>query len=267
MPPVLLAVAHGSRDQAAVSSTRALLRLVRSLRPELTVRCCFLDLAEPSLPRALAHLAGERPVLVPLLLGTGYHVRVDLPEALAAAGLPRTRLARALGPHPLLAAALADRLAEAGAPPGAPVVLAGAGSSDPAAVADTGAMARLLAARLGRPVTAAHLSAAAPTPHRAVADLRAAGNSRVAVASYLLSPGFFARRAATTPAAWTGRPLGAHPAVARLVLHRYDEALAAASPGFRRHCPGEFPRAPDPPGLPFGPGRRNPATGGFMSAR
>ncbi|MFD8707307.1 sirohydrochlorin chelatase [Kitasatospora sp. NPDC059648] len=228
MAPVLLAVAHGSRDPAAATATRALLRLVRALRPELTVRCGFLDLARPSLAEVLARLSGARPVLVPLLLGAGYHIRVDLPAALATAGLPLTHLAPVLGPHPLLAEALADRLTEAGAPAGAPVVLAGAGSSDPTALADTARMADVLATRLGRPVTPAHLSAATPTPHRAVADLRAAGHPAVALATYLLSPGFFARRAATAPARWTGGPLAAHPAVARLILHRYDQARAAA---------------------------------------
>ncbi|MGW2377586.1 MULTISPECIES: sirohydrochlorin chelatase [Kitasatospora] len=227
MAPVLLAVAHGSRDPAASASIRRLLRVVRSLRPELTVRCCFLDVAQPSLAQALAELSGRQPILVPLLLGTGYHIRVDLPAALAAAGLPPARLAPALGPHPLLAEALADRLTETGAPADAPVVLAGAGSSDPTALADTARMAGLLATRLGRPVTPAHLSAATPTPHQAVAALQAAGHPAVALATYLLSPGFFARRAATTPAHWTSAPLAAHPAVARLVLHRYDQARAA----------------------------------------
>ncbi|WP_051711563.1 sirohydrochlorin chelatase [Streptomyces sp. NRRL S-350] len=229
MAPVLLAVAHGSRDPAALTSTRALLRAVRALRPELAVRCCFLDLARPSLDQALARLADRQPVLVPLLLGTGYHIRVDIPAALAGAGLPHARLAPALGPHPLLADALADRLAGAGAPAHAPVVLAGAGSSDPTALADTTRMARLLAARLGRAVTPAHLSAATPTPRQAVADLQAAGHPHVALATYLLAPGFFARRAAATPAAWTSPPLGAHPAVARLVLRRYDEARTASA--------------------------------------
>ncbi|MBD0672913.1 sirohydrochlorin chelatase, partial [Streptomyces sp. CBMA156] len=72
-------------------------------------------------------------------------------------------------------------------------------------------------------------SAAGPTPHQAVAALRAAGHPEVALAGYLLSPGFFARRAATTAARWTSAPLGAHPAVARLVLRRYDEARAATA--------------------------------------
>ncbi|MFI9361990.1 sirohydrochlorin chelatase [Kitasatospora sp. NPDC053057] len=227
MAPVLLAVAHGSRDPAAASSIRRLLREVRATRPELTVRCCFLDLAQPSLTQAIAQLAGRRPILVPLLLGAGYHLRVDLPAALTAAGLPLTHLAPALGPHPLLAEALADRLTEAGAPADAPVVLTGAGSSDPTALADTDRMAELLATRLGRPVTPAHLSAATPTPHQAVAALQAAGHPAVALATYLLSPGFFAQRAAGTAAAWTSAPLAAHPAVARLVLHRYDQARSA----------------------------------------
>ncbi|MGW7443929.1 sirohydrochlorin chelatase [Kitasatospora sp. NPDC054795] len=224
---MLLAVAHGSRDPAAVTSIRALLRVVRSLRPELPVRGCFLDFARPSLPEALSQLADSRPVLAPLFLSTGYHLRVDLPAALSAAGLPLTHLAGALGPHPLLAEALADRLAEAGAPPHTPVVLAGAGSSDPASLADTARMAALLAAHLGRPVTPSHLSAAAPTPQQAVAALRRAGHPEIALASHLLSPGHFARRATATTATWTSAPLGAHPSVARLVLRRYDEARAA----------------------------------------
>lgn len=227
---MLLAVAHGSRDAASSAAIYALLRRVRALRPELSVQCCFLDLNRPSLSEALSQLRGENPILVPLLLSTGYHVRVDIPAAVAAAGLPTSRVARALGPHPLLAEALADRLAESGATPEAPVVLAGAGSSDPAAIADTTRMARLLATHLGRPVTPAHLSAATPTPHEAVAALRDEGHREVAVATYLLAPGFFARRAATTEARWTSPPIAAHDAVARLILHRYDEVSRSNSP-------------------------------------
>lgn len=224
---MLLAVAHGSRDASSSATIRALLARVRALRPELTLRCGFLDLNRPSLGDVLSQLRGHRPILVPLLLNSGYHVRVDIPAAVTAAGLPVSRIARALGPHPLLAEALAARLAETGAAPEAPVVLAGAGSSDPTALADTTRTADLLATRLGRPVVPAHLSAASPTPHEAVAALRSEGHRDVAVATYLLAPGFFARRAATTEARWTSPPLAAHDAVARLVLHRYDEARAA----------------------------------------
>ncbi|MFF2043601.1 sirohydrochlorin chelatase [Kitasatospora sp. NPDC058170] len=230
---VLLAVAHGSRDRQGVAATRALLARVRALRPDLQVRCCFLDLALPSLPQALADQAdaGEEVVLVPLLLGAGYHLRVDIPAALADVHAP-VRLAPALGPHPLLAAVLADRLAEAGRPPGAgPVVLAAAGSSDPAANADTRRTAQLLARRLGdgRPVVPAFLSAAGPTPAEAVAALHAAGHRDVAVATHLLGPGFFARRAADTGARWTSAPLGTHDALARLVALRHDAAVGTTA--------------------------------------
>ncbi|WP_042373840.1 sirohydrochlorin chelatase [Streptacidiphilus neutrinimicus] len=232
--PVLLAVAHGTREREGVAATEALVARVRALRPELCVERCFLDVVAPSLPETLARLRGE-VVLVPLLLGAGFHVRVDIPSALADAPHLRGRLARALGPDPLLAEALGDRLDEAGrraqAPPSA-LVLAAAGSTDPAANADTAAMAGLLRERLpGRPpVVPAYLCAAGPTPAEAVAALRAQGHERVAVAEYLLGPGLFARRAAESGAhagaCLTSAPLGAHDALARLVTLRYDEAVA-----------------------------------------
>jgi sirohydrochlorin ferrochelatase len=229
--PTLLIVAHGTRVAAGVAGAEALVRLVRTLGPDLHVAHCFLDLASPTLPEALARLRGE-VVLVPLLLGAGYHVHVDIPAAVAAAPHLTARLARPLGPHPLLAAALTDRLHQAGWQPRAPrsaLVLAAAGSTDPAATADTAAMARLLHRRLPGhpPVVAAHLCAAGPTPAEAVASLRAAGHRHVAVASYLLNPGFFARRAALAGGCLTSAPLGTHDALARLVALRYQEALGS----------------------------------------
>ncbi|WP_063775254.1 sirohydrochlorin chelatase [Streptacidiphilus anmyonensis] len=242
--PTLLAVAHGTREPEGVATTEAVVARVRELRPELRVERCFLDLVTPSLPEALARLRGE-VVLVPLLLGAGYHVRVDIPAALADAPHLRARVARALGPDPLLADALRDRLDEAGrraqSPPTA-LVLAAAGSTDPAANADAAAMAGLLRARLpgAPPVVPAYLCAAGPTPAEAVAALRAEGHERVAVAAYLLGPGFFARRAAhsgaRSGACLTSAPLGAHDALANLVTLRYDEAVADA-PEIRRRGP------------------------------
>ncbi|MBV8994738.1 MAG: sirohydrochlorin chelatase, partial [Pseudonocardiales bacterium] len=46
-----------------------------------------------------------------------------------------------------------------------------------------------------------------------VAGLRAAGESRVAVASWLLAPGLFSRRLGTAEADVVAAPLGAHPGV------------------------------------------------------
>ncbi|MFJ6728398.1 sirohydrochlorin chelatase [Streptomyces sp. NPDC091281] len=231
--PPLVAVAHGTRNAAGVAVTRALAARVRALRPGLRVELAHLDLVEPSLPTVLAGLRG-RVVVVPLLLGAGYHVRADIPAVLAAAPRVTARVARALGPDPLLADALGDHLAAAGRRPGdGPVVLAAAGSTDPRANADAAAMAVLLRERLpdGPEVVPAYLCAAGPTPAEAVAALRAEGHARVSVAGYLLSPGFFADRAARSGGSLLSAPLGTHEAVARLVLRRYDEARAAGAGG------------------------------------
>ena len=73
-----------------------------------------------------------------------------------------------LGPDPGLVPALAGRLRAAGVPPGTPVVLAAAGSSDPRAAGDARHQAALLASHLQAPVLAAFASAARPTVGEAV---------------------------------------------------------------------------------------------------
>src|SRR5690606_36968448 len=142
---------------------RALLGLVRAVRPGLRVVEAYGELAAPSLEDAAAGLGGGPAVVVPLLLARGYHALIDFPER-AGRALPDAGTARPLGPDPLLAAALADTLAGAltGAPDGeAPgetagaagppgralpprpdaVVLGAAGSADPAGTADVRAAA------------------------------------------------------------------------------------------------------------------------------
>ncbi|NEA09350.1 sirohydrochlorin chelatase, partial [Streptomyces sp. SID10692] len=69
--PVLVAVAHGSRDPQAPRTVRALLDRVRDLRPGLDVRLAHIELNAPLLPDTLDGLRGADAVLVPLLLGRG----------------------------------------------------------------------------------------------------------------------------------------------------------------------------------------------------
>ncbi|MET8664614.1 sirohydrochlorin chelatase [Streptomyces tendae] len=228
--PALVVVAHGSRDPRALSTVRALLDRVRALRPALPVHLGHVELNEPLLPDTLAALGDAAAVLVPLLLGRGYHVKRDIPE-MAALSPARTRVAAPLGPHPLLVDALHARLTEAGWPthpdPDHAVVLASAGSRDPESRADTARTAALLAARLGVPVVPAYASAATPTVPEAVRTLRARGHRHVAVASCFTAPGRFATQCATQAPWITSAPLGTHPSMAHLLLHRYDEALGA----------------------------------------
>ncbi|RAJ70132.1 sirohydrochlorin ferrochelatase [Streptomyces sp. Amel2xB2] len=243
--PVLVAVAHGSRDPAASRTVRALLDAVRAARPGLRVTLAHLELDEPSLSEALAAIPSHRQVaLVPLLFGPGHHVKHDIPRAVAASPHPHAAVAAPLGPHPLLAEALLGRLNEsygnepcgneayAADEPHGPdaVVLACAGSRDPESADSARRTAARLRERLGGsvPVLPAYASAARPTVAEAVRTLRAAGHRRIALASCFTAPGHFAARCAAEAPWAVSAPLGAHPALARLVLHRFDEARAAA---------------------------------------
>lgn len=235
--PTLVAVAHGSRDPQALRTVLELLDRVRELRPGLDVRLGHIELNEPLLPDTLDGIPGGDAVLVPLLLGRGHHVRHDLPRAAAAASHLRTRVAAPLGPHPLLVEALYERLVEAGwrdedgASRSAAVVLAAAGSRDPDSDVDARRTAALLSDRLGGvPVVPAYASAASPTVPAALRALAACGRHRTAVASYFTAPGRFATVSAAAAPGIAAAPLGAHPAMARLLLHRYDQAVTGTAP-------------------------------------
>jgi sirohydrochlorin ferrochelatase len=209
----LLVVAHGTASSAGLRTTRRVVDAIAAARPDLDVELCFLDVAEPRLPAALT----DAPTIaVPLLLSTGYHVRIDIPSAVA--GHPNTRVGRHLGPHPRLVDALLDRL------PGGnktPTVLVGAGSSRDDAAAELAETGRLLAERLGTPVRVATMGDDLPR-------LFAGG---IRVATYLLAEGRFTDTLVTaaTAASAAGsdvrvaEPIGVHPALIELVLKRYEQ--------------------------------------------
>ena len=167
--------------------------------------------------------------VVPLLLAAGYHVHVDIAEAVARR--PDVLATDALGPDDLLVDVLVDRLEAAGAAPGGVVVLAPAGSSDPRAQADSVETARRLAERWGGPVTLGYAAGPVPTVADAVRSAReAAGGRSVAVASYLLAPGFFQRRVEAAGGDVVTGPVAPDPRVVDLVVARYRAALAEDDP-------------------------------------
>ena len=206
--------------------------------PGLDVRVAFLDHAAPALPRVLEVVAAEhdRCVVVPLLLTAAFHVKTDIPARVARdrLGYPLldVQVAEPLGPHQLLVRALERRLAAAYDGPRAAtgVVLAAAGSSDPSANATIAAIAASWQDSGGwRRVVPAYASASSPTPEEAVRELAADGP--VAVATYLLAPGFFADRvraaALAAGAVAASDALGALGQVADVVLERYADAARA----------------------------------------
>ena len=189
-PPVLVAAAHGTSSPTGRSAIGRLVAAVSARRPDLVVRAAFVDVQPPDPASVLGSLPDGRDArVVPLLLSAGYHVFVDLTEAVA--DVPTATLAPALGPDERLARLLRRRLEAAGLRDDDVVILAAAGSSQPSAVADCIEVADALGALLGRGVPAGFLSAAQPRLADAVTAHRVPGR-RVVVATYLLAPGFFA---------------------------------------------------------------------------
>jgi sirohydrochlorin ferrochelatase len=220
----LVLVAHGSRDDAAHACVEDVVAAVRTALSGVDVRLGYVDVRGPKVDEAVAGL--DRAVVVPAFLASGYHVRTDLPAQLAASGVgpERFSVTPAIGPDPLLAHAARQRLAEAGWRYGDAVVLAAAGSSDPAALAEVRVAGRMLAVEVGRKVRVGFVATAAPRVDAVVAGLRAAGEQRIAVATWLLAPGVFHTRLGEAGADVVSAPLGAHPDVVATVVARYRAA-------------------------------------------
>jgi sirohydrochlorin ferrochelatase len=214
----LLIAAHGTASLDGHLTLMALVRNARSLRPSLPITLGFVDVLLPNIADVLDSVRGLS-VVVPALLSSGYHVAADIPRAVRRRG--GALVTPHLGPDPLLTVALADGLATAGAS-GLPVVLFAAGSSDPAGWADVVAAAADLSGVLGVPVRPTSLADATLGP----AELAGA-----AVVPYLLAEGrmfeSITARALEAGAALVTNPIGTHPAVAELILRRYDETVSS----------------------------------------
>lgn len=232
-PPVLIACSHGTDNAQGRREIDAVRAGIQALRPGVEVREAYVDVQQPDLVDVVASLPAGRPaVIVPLLLSVGYHVKVDI--ARAAASRPGTVSALPLGPDPRLARVLQQRLTEAGVADADPVVLAAAGSSDACAAEDVAEVQAVLAElRTGR-VRAGFGSKAVPSVPDAVTVQRDAGQSPVAVASYLLAPGYFHDQLAKAGADVVSAPLLPSPVIAEIALSRYDDAVARLPGGSSR---------------------------------
>ncbi|BDT85851.1 sirohydrochlorin chelatase [Nocardia cyriacigeorgica] len=258
--PALIAVAHGSRDPRSAATMAAVTAQLAAARPDLDVRLAFLDLNAPSVDQVIDAVAAQghtRAIVVPLLLGSAFHARVDLPGLLASASArhPRLELTQAdvLGADPRLVSALRDRVIAADRAAGRMadrtiaygtvsdhsggsrragllpdsrlgVAVAAVGSSSDAANARTAEVARMLAAATGW-TTEICFATTGPSVAEAAARLRARGAERVLVAPWFLAPGQLTDRLADqAPELEHAEVLGPHPALTDVVLDRYDAA-------------------------------------------
>ncbi|CAB4716817.1 unannotated protein [freshwater metagenome] len=219
----LVTVAHGTRTAAGNDVARELTGAAAS-RLRIAGVTSYVELSEPLLTDVLAS-SPTPTVVLPLLLSTGFHLRQDLPAAVAGAGGPVV-LGRSLGPHRLVAAAQVARLAEAGVEPGsARLVLVAAGSSDPVATRDLARAADLLGRAWGSPVEVATLTALGRRP----AEVVRPGD---VVSPYLLAPGHFAERSRreslAAGAAVVADVLGPHPLLVDLICRRARALMSGA---------------------------------------
>lgn len=235
-PPALIAVAHGSRDPRSAATVAEVVGSVAAARPDLDVRTAFLDLTAPSVEQVVDAVAADghtQAVVTPLLLGSAFHARVDLPGLLAAARARHLGLrliqADVLGVDAALVGALRDRVLAARpwrdfADRRLGVAVAAVGSSSAAANARTAEVAARLAARTGWR-TEICFATTTPSVARAISRLRDRGVDQALVAPWFLAPGLLTDRLVhAAPEAVHADVLGAHPALTEVILDRYHAA-------------------------------------------
>jgi sirohydrochlorin cobaltochelatase len=111
----LILFAHGARDPRWAEPFEAIAAAVRSRAPDVDVRLAFLELMAPDLPSVADAMVADgcaRIDILPLFLGTGGHLRRDLPplvDALKARHASvNIELHGAVGEAPPLIAAMAS---------------------------------------------------------------------------------------------------------------------------------------------------------------
>ncbi len=114
MKPGLILFAHGARDPRWSAPFEAVAGQVRAARPACAVRLAFLEFMTPTLAEAGAELAAAgctQVEVLPMFLGTGGHLRRDLPLLMDALRATHPgvafRLHAAVGEAPAVTAAMA----------------------------------------------------------------------------------------------------------------------------------------------------------------
>lgn len=226
--PIL--VAHGTRSLAGVDTIGRIAALVGQRIGQ--TRVAFVDVLGPS-PSELLAETDDAALVIPVFLAAGYHVRRDIPAHVEASGHRDVTMCDNLGPNPVLAEVMRDRLRTAGWRPGDAVVMAAAGSSDPLALGEVEKAAAYLSDLIGDDVPVGYIATATPRVPEVVAEVRN-WRRRVFIASYLLAPGLFHSRLAEYGADGVGEPLGADPRIADLVVDRVRAAVDGSATSHAR---------------------------------
>jgi sirohydrochlorin ferrochelatase len=232
---MLIGLAHGSRHARVAVGVEAVLAAVTAATGVPT-RAAYLDLTDPDLEAVAADLAAEgvrRAVVVPLLFTDAFHARIDVPEAVTAAANGSgvvLELGPILGTADDVADVVAARLAAAGTPSGAPILLYAVGSSRPEANAAVAGLADRLAARRGTPVRVG-FGTTEPRAADVLAELVDGASEPGTLVPLFVAHGLLLDTIAPTVAAagWSlVDPLG--PLLAPVVAERYRAVLGPVDP-------------------------------------
>lgn len=246
LPPLVIA-GHGTRDPEGVAVCMDTVAQVRELLPGVRVEAGFVELTPPTIDAALADVLSDpqgTAVVVPLMIGTGGHVREDIPEAIDK-GRPEGATViytRHLGaPRPLIGAVIQRIAAASGdwAPEDVTVVFVGRGCSVTDANADHIRLGRVLLDAGGyATVLPAFIQVARPTVTQSLEVARFTGSRKIVVMPHYLFPGRLATWVRQEADAWAvdhpdvevrvADVIGACPELAQVVAARYREGMLRA---------------------------------------
>ncbi len=198
-PPPLVIAGHGTRVNAGATAATVLVDKVRELLPGVRVEAGFVELTPPTIDTALDAVLTDAgsAVVVPLMIGSGGHVRDDIPEAIDQSrsrhldatvvytrhlGSPRA-LVNAV--HARVSAARADWPAE-----DTDVVMVGRGCSLTDANADHVRLSRVVFETGGyHQVLSAFIQVARPSLPEILRQYHASGSRRIVVMPHFLFTG------------------------------------------------------------------------------
>jgi sirohydrochlorin cobaltochelatase len=248
LPPLVIA-GHGTRDQQGVAACLALVNRVRHLLPGVRVEAGFVELTAPSIDESLSAVLADgdgSAVVVPLMIGSGGHVRKDIPDAIttgtrkhAGATVVYTRH---LGAPAHLVSAVRQRIdAAIGDWPreDVTIIFVGRGCSVVDANADHVRLGRVVAETGGyTTVLPAFIQVTGPTVADSLNVAHFTGARKIVVMPHYLFPGRLSSWVREAVTAWSATHrdtqirvadvLGDCPELGQVVAERYREGMLKA---------------------------------------
>ncbi|RCW71882.1 sirohydrochlorin chelatase [Saliterribacillus persicus] len=194
----VLYICHGSRRKEAKIEANACLKKTMAKLTTRIQEVCFLELEEPNISegiRVCVEKGATNIAIVPILLLTAGHAKIDIPEVLEREKkkypLIKFNYGRPLGVENKMIEAVSDRVLDVTSNPSAyDILLVGRGSSDNEALEDTRKIKELLKIKLKtNNITACFLAASNPKFEELVTEKAKHHNKPILIIPYLLFTG------------------------------------------------------------------------------